>query len=328
MLQIGFISAWHVHTKDYAAQLQAMGDTVKITVIWDEDAERGKAWAQQYGCDFESNYDTFLQRQDVEAVVCDSPTTMHLELLAKAAQAGKHIFTEKLLATNTEDCRQLCEIIEKSGVVFTISLPLRSAAHMLYAKQLVEEGTLGRISGARMRRSHSGVSDDWLPAHWFDVSKSGGGAMMDLGAHPVYMLSFLFGAPKRVSGMTSNLFGTSSDENAIALVEFENGVLGTCETAFVTFGVPDILEVYGTKGSLFIWGDQIKVVTKDLADKGLGYAVPRELPQPLPAPIQQFVAACTGGDAPQCLGTSDALIMTKIIESTYVSDQENKTVVL
>lgn len=65
----------------------------------------------------------------------------------------------------------------------------------------MDKGALGRITGARFRRSHGGVSGRRLPDYWFDTSLTGGGAMMDLGAHPVYILSFLFGAPKRIGGL-------------------------------------------------------------------------------------------------------------------------------
>lgn len=324
MLKVGIISTWHVHTDGYAKELVDSGKA-QITALWEEDAEKGKAWAEQHGAVYEPDYDKFLTL-GFDAVVCNAPTTQHPRLLHKAIAAGKHIFTEKLLATTAAECQKLCEALEKSGLTFTISLPLRSSAPMLYAKKLVEDGTLGRVSGARMRRSHSGVSDGWLPDYWFDTSKTGGGAMMDLGAHPVYMLSFLFGAPKRLSGMGSNLFGTSGDENSIAVVEFAGGILGTCETAFVTSGVPDLLEVYGTEGSLFIRGDKVELALKGAEPREVA---PSELPAALPSPILRFADACLDGSGtPQYLGTEDALVMTRMIEAFYASDKNNKTIIL
>lgn len=324
MLRVGFISAWHVHADGYAKELQDSGK-VEIKAIWDYDTERGKQWAEKFGAEFIADYDAFLGRSDIDAVICNSPTTMHPELLEKAAVAKKHIFTEKLLAVTTAECQKLSAAIESSGVTFTISLPLRADAKMLYAKKLVEEGGLGRVSGARMRRSHSGVSDNWLPQYWYDVAMTGGGAMMDLGAHPVYILSFLFGKPKRLSCLASNLYGTTSDENTIAVAEFEGGILGTCETAFVTYGVPDILEIYGTEGSLFIQGQEVRLVTKALKEQGVDSATPM-LPEKKPSPLLQFVDACLNGTGtPEYLGTGDALTMTAMIEAAYASENSGKT---
>ena len=327
MLNVGFVSAWHVHAGGYANELVSSGK-VCIKAIWDEVPARGEKWAAERGMDFIADYDEFLKRDDIEAVISNAPTVMHPELLIKAAEAGKHVFTEKLLATNAADGARICEAIRKSGVICTVSMPLRSNPGVLYAKKLIDSGVLGKISGARMRRSHGGVSENWLPEYWYDVSKTGGGAMMDLGAHPVYVLSFLFGEPVRVSGIMSNIYKSSSDENSIALVEFKNGVIGTCETAFVTCGVPDILEVYGTDGALYIRGDDIKVTTRGMNELGVKLAAPGNLPREKDSPLMLFVDACINKTAsPETFTADDALAMTKIIEASYISDKENRTVV-
>jgi predicted dehydrogenase len=328
MLNIGIAGVWHVHTDDYARQIR-MGAQAAITAVWDEDPEIGLAWAQKNGAVFIPDLDTLLNRADIGAVVCNTPTTHHEQILIKAAKAGKHIFTEKLLATTVSGAEAICRAVEEAGVVCTVSLPLLSSPWVLYAKKMIVSGALGRITGARMRRSHSGVSDRWLPERWFDVSRSGGGAMMDLGAHPVYVLAYLLGEPVRVSGMMTNLYGTTSDENAIALVEFPGGVLGTCETAFVTFGVPDLLEVYGTEGAVFIRDGEVSVITKTMQETGLTACQPSRLPDALPSPIERFISACLSeGTSPEHLGPRDAMTMTKIIASAYLSNAQSQTIIL
>ena len=330
MLKVGLISAWHVHAEGYADLLRK-SENVKIAAVWDEDPIRGEKWAKSLGATWISDYDKFLAEGDFTAVVCNSPTTMHLELLSKAAKAKKHIFTEKLLATNVAECEQLCKAILDNGVIFTVSLPVRMASYVLYVRKLIEDGVLGRVTGGRFRRSHSGVSDNWLPEYWYDVSKTGGGAMMDLGAHPVYVLSFLLGEPKRIAGLTSNIYGTTSDENAIGLIEFEDGVIATAETAFVTYGVPDILEIYGTSGSVFVRGGEVQVVTKVAAELGISSYTPaaNAMPAVREEPLLQFVEACINNSGtPEFLGTRDALVMTKIIEAIYQSDETGVTVTL
>jgi predicted dehydrogenase len=326
MLNIGIISSWHVHAEGYVRELQASGKA-RMVALWDENADVGKNKAREWGVEFEADYDRFLARNDFSAVICNSPTTMHAPLLTKAAAAKKDVFTEKLIAVNSADAEKIAAAIRSAGVIFTISLPLRSSPAILYVKELVDTGKLGRVTGARFRRSHSGVSDHWLPDYWFDTRLTGGGAMMDLGAHPVYLMSFLFGTPKRLSGMTTKPFNTSSDENAVAIAEFKDGVLGIMETAFVTFGVPDLLEVYGTEGSVFVSGDAVRLSTKALAAAGASAAQPVHLPAAKPSPIIQFADACIArSGAPKYLGLDDALVMTKMIEAVYHSDTSGQTV--
>jgi predicted dehydrogenase len=325
MLNVGIISSWHVHAKGYVRELQESGKA-RLCALWDENPEKGRAMAAEWGVDFEEDYDRFIARGDFSAVICNSPTTMHPELLSKAAAAGKDIFTEKLLAVSSAEAEQIAAAIRRAGVVFTVSLPLRANPQVLYIKNLVDQGAMGKITGARFRRSHGGVSDHWLPDYWFDTSLTGGGAMMDLGAHPVYILSFLFGAPRRLSGLTTRPFGTSSDENAVAIAEFKDGILGIMETAFVTFGVPDLLEVYGTEGSVFMKGPELRITTKAVDGLLLKEAAPKSLPPARPSPIIQFVDACLDrSGSPEYLGLDDALLMTRMIEAVYQSDKTGST---
>ena len=320
MLNIGLISKWHVHAGGYARQLKE-DERVNIAAVWDENPERGAAWAQELGAPFIADYDEFLAG-GIDAVVCDSPTTMHAELLTRAAQAGKHIFTEKLLAPTTKEAEQTAEAVRKAGVTFTISLPCKGDRSVLYVKQLIAEGKLGQVTGARFRRSHNGVN--WLPKYWFDLSQSGGGALMDLGAHPVYVLAELFGAPKRVTALMTELFGTGGDENTIALAEFEGGILATMETAFVTSGVPDLLEVYGTAGAVYVRGGE---VVQNIGN-GMEAVPPEALPAGKPGPLSQFIQACLDGvKEPEGLGLEDGILMTRITEAAYASDRSGETVV-
>ncbi|GHU76906.1 dehydrogenase [Spirochaetia bacterium] len=328
MIDVGVISSWHVHADGYVRELKAYGQAtgkIRVTALWDESPERGRKKAAEWGLEFEEDYGKFLSRNDVSAVICNSPTTMHYELLSKAAAAKKHIFTEKLLTVDSATAEKLSAEIKKAGVIFTISLPLRSDPAILYVKKLVDSGALGRVTGARFRRSHSGVSDHWLPDYWFDTSLTGGGAMMDLGAHPVYIMAFLLGAPKRLSALTTNPFKTSSDENAVAIAEFKDGVLGIMETAFVTYGVPDLLEVYGTDGSVFVQGNEVRTSLKSIG--AFSDAKPRDIPPAKPSPLIQFADACINqSGTPEYLGLDDAVLMTKMIEAVYRSDQSGAAV--
>ncbi|MDR2686237.1 MAG: Gfo/Idh/MocA family oxidoreductase [Oscillospiraceae bacterium] len=321
MLNIGLISKWHVHAPGYAKQLKE-DPRVRIAAVWDEDPERGAQWARELGAAFIADYGEFLAG-DIQAVVCDSPTAMHAELLTGAANAGKHIFTEKLLAPTVKEAEQIAGAVRKNGVTFTISLPCKGDRAVLYVKRLIEEGKLGRVTAARFRRSHNGV--DWLPKYWFDTAQSGGGALMDLGAHPVYVLGGLFGAPKRVTALMAELFGTGSDENTVALAEFEGGILATMETAFVTQGVPDLLEVYGTGGAVYVRGGE---VARNIGD-GMEAVPPEDLPEGMPNPLSRFIQACLDGVAePEGLGLEDGILMTRITEAAYEADRSGRTVTI
>ncbi len=96
-LRLALLSFWHVHAPEYAHQALTNGSTA-ITAIWDEQEERGQAQARAFGLPFYSSLQDLLMHSDCDGVIVDAPTTMHRDVMVAAARAGKHIFTEKVLA--------------------------------------------------------------------------------------------------------------------------------------------------------------------------------------------------------------------------------------
>ena len=95
------------------------------------------------------------------------------------------------------------------------------------------------------------------------------------------------------------------------------------ETAFVTQGVPDLLEVYGTAGAVYVRGGE---VAQNIGD-GMESVPPEALPAGQPGPLSQFIQACLDGVAePAGLGLEDGILMTRITEAAYASDAGGRTV--
>lgn len=327
MLRVAMLSKWHVHAEGYARTVLATGKA-QITAVWDEDSVRGAEWAGRLGADFEADLDTLLAREDVDAVICDTPTTMHEEVLIKAAKAGKHIFTEKALATTVEGCKKIAAAITEAGVTFTISYPQLFNSVMKLAKEYIDSGKLGKVTTIRIRNAHSGVSNGWLPEYWFDEEAAGGGAMMDLGCHPMYQLAALCGKPKRISSLFNAPLGSKVDENAVSIIEFENGVIGISETGFDSYYAPHRLEVYGTDGSLFEESGKITVKTKETAEISNEPIVPKTENADA-EPLNKFIDACIDGTGtPEGLGLDLAIALTELLENAYISDKNNVTVTL
>ncbi|MBQ7931341.1 MAG: Gfo/Idh/MocA family oxidoreductase [Clostridia bacterium] len=327
MIKVAMLSKWHVHAGGYANQLKNSGK-VEITCVWDDDTARGEAWAKELGCDFVADLDALLARDDVEAVVCDTPTTAHHDVLIKAAKAGKHIFTEKALCPTVAQCLDVKKAIEDAGVTFVISYPQRGRPCVQYAKKLMDEGAFGKVTMVRTRDAHNGVSGNWLPDYWFEAKDAAGGAMMDLGCHPMYLLAYFLGKPKRVTGMFTNIYGKPVDENAVAIAEFADGALGVAETGFVSVGSPQTLEVYGTEGSLISHGEDCMVTSRHVPGAENGFIKP-ELPAGKTSPLMQFVEALENGTpAPAELNIDAAIALTELLENAYKGDGSGTIVTL
>ncbi|MBE3101501.1 MAG: Gfo/Idh/MocA family oxidoreductase [Firmicutes bacterium] len=326
MLRIAMLSKWHVHAGDYAKQIMAI-ENVKITAVWDELPERGRAWADELGVDFEEDLHTLLKRDDVDAVVVVAPTNIHAEVMVAAANAGKHIFTEKIMALTVEDCKRIANAVQKAGVKFCISFPHRTAPSNLFAKKAVEERLLGDITLLRVRNAHNGAVAKWLPDHFYDPIACGGGAMIDLGAHPMYLSRWLLGKPKSITSTFNSYTNKPVEDNAVSVIEFENKAIAIVETGFITPSSPSSLELYGTEGSLFIGGpdDTVKIASKKYDPDSTGWIVPSELPEALPQAMKQWVDGILNGGQIH-FGLEEGIQLTELMEAAYKSHNEGRRI--
>ena len=133
---------------------------------------------------------------------------------------------------------------------------------------MLDSGKLGRVTYARVRNVHNGSSADWLPPHFYDKAQCGGGAMIDLGAHPMYTLYWLLGAPKTITSTFTAVTNRGVEDNAVSVIEFENGAIGVSETGFVSECNPYTLEISGTDGSLMIHGESARGAARRPAANG------------------------------------------------------------
>jgi predicted dehydrogenase len=334
MLKIALLSKWHVHAEEYARKVAAM-DSVKISAVWDEDVSRGARWAEEYSADFVPDLDALLKRADVDAVIVTSSTATHEDLILKAAGAKKHIFVEKVLAPTLAECRRIARAVEKAGVRFSIAYAYLCMPEYLYAKQLVMDGALGRLTALRSRSAHNFAENGFLPDAFFDPKQAVGGAMLDLGSHPMYLAAWLLGKPISVVSQFKNNIGRPLEDNAISVIEFEDGVLYISETSFVSMPPVRFLEISGTKGTLRIeapmlpWSSlpvDVKLYVDD-QKKVSGWITPEKLPPSRPDAITMWVKAIQE-DTPVCedYDMSSAIRLTKLMEGAYLAQAENRKV--
>lgn len=249
MIRIGKISYWHVHAEEYT-QAVLNHPASELAAIWDEDAQRGKRMAEKYGVPFVASLEELLGRDDIDAVVIDAPTTTHRDIMVQAAKAGKHIFTEKVIAPTLSEVNEVLSEVRQAGVRLGVSLPRLYDAYTVAIRDVLESGRLGTLTQARVRLSHNGATANWLPAHFYDKNETAGGAMIDLGCHPMYLVRLFLGQPEHVSAQFGYVTGKEVEDNAIVLLGYANGAIGVVEAGFVNDRSPFSIELHGTKGTL------------------------------------------------------------------------------
>ncbi len=313
-MRVALCGAWHVHASDYTnAVLKTEG--AELIGVWEKDPKLLAAYQAKYP-DIKV-FDSFeaLLASDAEGVIVCTSSDTHAEYMVKIAEAKKHIFTEKVLALTTAECLKVKEAVEKNGVNFVISLVWKYRPGILTVKKLVDEGCLGDVNYMRFRNCHGGSIMGWLPEHFFNPTECGGGAMIDLGAHGMYLTDWIMGVPEKYSSAFT-LFDKneknvgSLEDNAVTVMTYADGRIAINETGFVSMTDPVTLEVSGTKGFVrCVVGGNVEMKAVCTEKK----LVTVDLEAELPAPILQFLS----GNILEGCGMDEALRLTAMMEGAY-----------
>ena len=327
MINVALLSRWHVHADDYAREVKA-NEHLSIQLVWDEDAERGKKWADELGVPFEQDLQSVLSNPSIDAVVVSTPTNKHKDIIIAAANNKKHIFTEKVLAFSVEDCVEIYDAVEAQGVNLTVSLPRLTEDYYLSAQKALDAGLLGTLTSVRCRLAHNGAvplegeEHGWLPERFFNKEQAGGGALIDLGAHPIYLTNRIAGPASSVYASLQEVNKLGVDDNSTVIVEYESGVQGIIETGFVAHGSPFQLELYGTEGTLMIEDQAIRINSRQL---GEGWQELEEIVPSLPMPLEQWVTSIINNTVPS-LTKEDVINLTLINEAAALSHAQGKRI--
>jgi 1,5-anhydro-D-fructose reductase (1,5-anhydro-D-mannitol-forming) len=328
MIKVAMLSFWHVHAKDYAKQATDHPGT-EIVAVWDEIAERGKAEAEARGAIFYENLNELLANPDIQGVIVDTPTNLHRDVMIAAAQAGKHIFTEKVIAPTYKEVNEIVEAVQKAGVKLTVSLPRLYAGYTMAIEKILEQELLGQITLVRNRLSHNGGlstesnPNGWLPQHFYNAEQCGGGAMIDLGCHPMYLARLFLGMPESVSSTYGYVTGREVEDNAVSILSYANGAVAIVEAGFVNPSSPFVIEVHGTEGSLLYSDLEGKLLLRS-TKQGQAWAV-QALPENAPSAFHQWVEHVTQGTA-ATRNVELAVDLTRLMEASNLSASSREAV--
>lgn len=215
-----------------------------------------------------------LSMKEVDMVVIGTPNDVHCELTVAAAAAGKHVVVEKPLCLTLAQADEMTDACRAAGVKLMYAEELCFAPKYVRMKQLLDDGALGVPTLLKQSEKHDGPHAD----HFWDVRRAGGGVTMDLGCHAIEFFRWLLGRPKIKSVYAQmdrqvHLDKTWGEDNALLILEFENGVTALAEESWTKLGgMDDRAEVHGSLGVAYANLLQGNALTTYSAP-GYGYAV-------------------------------------------------------
>lgn len=221
-----------------------------------------------------TDYRKLVERKDIDVVVVGIPNDLHRAVVVAAAEAGKHVILEKPIAHTVEDAEAMLRAAKRHKIKLMYAETICFTPKYVRAKQLVTEGAIGKLYMVKQSEKHSGPHSDWF----YDIKRSGGGALMDMGCHGIEWARWMYGKPNPKSVVAHcqrvlHTQRTKGEDNSVMVLEFEGGGVAVIEDSWAKRGgMDDRVELYGTEGVIYcdlLHGSSMETYSA----KGYGYAV-------------------------------------------------------
>ncbi|THH40249.1 Gfo/Idh/MocA family protein [Neolewinella litorea] len=272
-VKVGLVGSQFISTI-HAEALGRVADA-EIVAVMSPTEGHARAFAEKFNIPRSfTDLDRMLALPDLDMVVIGAPNHLHCDITLKAAKAGKHVVVEKPLCLNLQEADRMIEACHRANVKLMYAEELCFTPKYVRLKGLLDEGALGRPVLFKQSEKHDGPHAD----HFWDVNLSGGGVTMDMGCHAVQFFRWLHPG-KAIKSVYAQMMTsvhqdkTLGDDNAIVILEFEDGVVAVMEESWTKpGGMDDRAEIHGSGGVAYadvLQGNSIKTYSST----GVGYAV-------------------------------------------------------
>jgi len=271
MIGYGFMGRAHSNAYRQVSQFFPREYRPVLKACCARNEDKIKAFAQNWGYEsYETDWHKLIARDDIDLIDIGSPNNTHLEIVLEATKRGKMILCEKPLAMNVAEAEQMVAAVEKAGRPNMVWFNYRRVPAISLAKQVVDEGRIGRPFHYRALYLQDWTISEDVPqggaALWrLDVDVAGSGVTGDLLAHSIDTAEWLNGPIQRVVAATETFVkqrmhqGTGKvepvgiDDACMFLALFANGSMGTFESTRYARGRKNFntFELNGDKGSVY-----------------------------------------------------------------------------
>ena len=315
-------------------------EEANLVALYTKSSDRVKSAEKQFGVPVFSNIDEFLAQNNLDLICVCNESGRHGEAIKAAAQAGKHILSEKPLEVTADKVDEVIKVCNENGVKLGCVLQNRCSADYVLLETAVKDGKLGKllmgnahINWYRSEEYYSG--SDWRGTLQYD----GGAALMNQGIHTIDLLINLMGEVSSVFGKVhTSVHKIEGEDVGSAILNFNGGAIGNITAGTALYpGYPERLEIYGEKGSVLMEAGKIvewnvpDTTAPNTASKdgdGSGAADPTAIGhQNHKTVLADMLMAIQEGRSPM-VGGDEARKAVAVINAIYNSSKSEKLVQL
>ena len=243
-------------------------ENINLKGFYNINIDKAEKNAATFGGKVYKEFEDVLADETVDAVIISTPNKFHCDMTVRALESGKHVLCEKPMALSVEECKKMVEASERTGKFLMIAQSQRTDAVSRKAKELLDEGKLGKVLSFRASFANGGP-DNWcidgMNNNWFfDKNRAGFGSLGDLGVHKIDLVRWLIGEDfKYVTAKVGTRAKKDSegnmiknDDTAYCILETESGVFGVVEAGWAHFGsYQNEALLFCEKGTMEIYTD-------------------------------------------------------------------------
>ena len=336
-LRIGVVGAG-LGAAPHFKSLQALSDQVDVAWLHVRQPQRLTPSALPAGAQVTARYEDLLEDTSLQAVLILTPPNTHLDLVQRAAIAGKHVLLEKPLEISLAKAEELVAVCEQHQVQLAVMLQHRLRESSVALAALIASGELGELTGASCSMRW------WRPQSYYDepgrgtLARDGGGVLITQAIHTLDLLLSLTGLPTQVTALarTSAVHRMECEDSVVAVLSFAKGAIGSIDATTAAYpGFSERIALNFTRGSASLEAGEMQVELMDgrrlnagaRQANGTGANVMAFDHRPHRAVIADFLQAIRQGQTPAVSGRS-ALQVHRLIAALTDSAHSGRAVSL
>ncbi|MDL2209423.1 Gfo/Idh/MocA family oxidoreductase [Desulfovibrio sp. OttesenSCG-928-O18] len=314
-------------------------DAMELVAVCDDDPESLKRHTAEYGVPGFQNYEEMLAKSGCDLVALCTPSGLHASQTILAARAGKHVMTEKPMATRWQDGLDMVRACDEASVRLFVIKQNRRNATLQLLKRAVEEKRFGKIYMVHLNVFWTRPQEYYDSAKWRGTWEMDGGAFMNQASHYVDLLEWLVGPIADVQAMTATLArDIEVEDSGVLNVRWRNGALGSMAVTMLTYpkNLEGSITILGEKGTVRIGG----VAVNDI--QIWDFAEPQEYDESIKAANYETTSVygfghplyyknvidCLRGECDPETDGREGLKSLEVLIAAYISARDRRTVSL